>query len=475
MPGILQRFRDAARRLWPPQPQAGANAAPDGDPKADLLDRIDALEAGGKHEEVIRLCESAIDGKEAAEVQLSLSRCCFKLASQGNELFAWPALLAALDGIEKRCASQGDIGHAVGICRWVLELFADPHRLDVLGCGRRLACGSPETGTGGPPPVDLDALEALNRRREYVRLGNALLAAAPSVLRYGRDECAVARECRYLLASVASSVAGDKVAGLLASDDYPMPGDHDAQHYDRYLLTAAQARRRQRLARRNGVPTILITAIPKSASEFLCYTLAEATGAAIGRVSIGDPFRGTVYAPWVTSALQGGCVTHDHFAASGLNLSALRDGEADQVVVLVRDPRAACWSLVNMLSEWDKVPPAACMTEAGLLSDVNVLSRWIDSWLTAKEAGFPVTFVHFRELTSDPAAVLGALLESRGASRFLPRLHDVLRQRTEQKRISSNFRRGDDDAWREHVPAAMHTAIWGQISLAVRDLLDLAP
>jgi hypothetical protein len=86
-----------------------------------------------------------------------------------------------------------------------------------------------------------------------------------------------------------------------------------------------------------------------------------------------------------------------------------------------------------------------------------------------------VTFLRFKELTADPAAVMGQLLEANGANRFVPRLHEVLQRRAEQKRVSSNFRRGDDDAWRGHVSSEIQAMAWEQISDDVRSLLALVP
>jgi hypothetical protein len=285
----------------------------------------------------------------------------------------------------------------------------------------------------------------------------------------------VARESRYLFANLVSPLAGEKVTELLSADDLPMPAGHEAQHYEQYLLTAAQTGRRQRLARARGVPSILVTAIPKSASEFFSYTLAEVTGAAVGRVSIGDPLLGTLCVRWVKAALSGGCVTHDHFAASELNLSAMRAAGAERLTVLVRDPRAVYWSLECMGAHWYKVAPESCLDRDRSSRDVRVLSSWIDAWIRAKKNGFPVTFVRFKELTANPVGVLGDVLRSAGASNFLPRLHKVLQKRRAGRRPSSNFRCGDDAAWRAHADDEVRAALWDVISAEVRELLDLAP
>jgi len=457
--------RWAAERLVDPPPIREPIPEPPPDPNVELLARIGNLEEAKQHQEAIDLCESAIssaDGNEPPEVHLALARNAFSLAASGNETFAWPALFASLDGIEKRHAEQGDLVHAVGICRWVLDLFSDPHRLDVLAFTERAATHNPNS----------DELAAMYARGDYVRVCDSLLAAAPTIIRLGRTSGGVAREAAYLMATLHTMIDGSKVAKFLSTADFPLSGDFNGQPYDHYLLTAAQIHRQRR--RVHGVPSILFAALPKSASEFLSYTLSEVLGTPVVRVTIGDPIRGTVYAEWLVNAAQGGCVLHDHFAATAMNLAALRAARVERLAVLVRDPRAAFWSGAVMKAEHDRAPPPT-QDEATICTGVKLFADWIASWVQAHKAGFAVEFIRFRELTADPETVMGNLLDASGASAFRPRLQEVLRERAARPKISSNFRKGDDDAWRTHISPDLHAAIWELIPVEVRELLDLKP
>ncbi|WP_439622384.1 hypothetical protein [Gemmata sp.] len=457
------------------------------DEQVELLGRVNALEAEGRHREAIALCEGALDGAEIPEFNLALARNHYAIAVRGNEVHAWPAVLAAFDGIAKRCEQQPDVVHALGICRWVLGLFADPHRLDAKGFAYRHAAAVPVDRWWGarpepadpdappPPRADLARVEHLLAGGQHVRAANALLAAAPPAVRHAREPEGVAREARYLLATLLAALDGDQVAGLLAADEFPPPGDHDAQHYDRYLLTAAGVRREQLRARAAGAPGIVIASLPKSASEFLSYTLAEALRAPVLRVTIGPPPLGTVHGKWVAAVLEGGAVTHDHFAASAANLAALKAGGLNEIWVLVRDPRAAFWSYERMQSEYDGVAAAARMDPARVLHGVKQFGDWVATWVTARDDGFPVRFVYFRDLTESPGPVMGRILQSRGGGRFVAALNDVLQVRAEGGRVSSNFRQGDDEAWRAGVPAELHAAIWDAVDERAKKLLGLKP
>jgi tetratricopeptide (TPR) repeat protein len=439
----------AARLADPVPPPPPPPAAPT--PPPGLLDRVTELEAAGRHQEAVGACEAAGD-TPCPEVHFALARNAFSLAAAGDETAAWPALLAALDGLERLTGERPDATFSVGVCRWVLDLFADPHRLDVGRlAGRSVRPDQPAALDGDP-----------------IAVCNAVLAAAPPRVRHGRGGGWLARESAYLTACALAGTDPGRAGGVLDAAGLPLPGGYEGQLYDRYLLTSAQVRRRARAGR---APSVLVTAIPKSASEFLSYTLAEALGAAVARVTIGDPFAGAVSAAWAAEAAGGGCVLHDHFAATEANLAALRAAGVGRLAVLVRDPRAVAWSLAVMEAEYADTGPAAPPTP----ELVARLSGWIDTWVRAAAAGFPVEFIRFQELVADPEGVLGGLLDARGAGGFRPRLHEVLEERARRPRASSNFRRGDDDAWRSHVPSESHAAVWDAIPAGVRDLLHLRP
>ena len=469
--------RRVARRLGDPYP--------DSTPHAALLARVRDLELAGRHREATELCEAAVGEAPGPEVNFALARNAFSLAAGGNETFAWPALLAALDGIQQLHPRDADLAHIVSICRWVLDLFADPHRLNIRGFTEQSHARSPvdrwwavgltsslEDGDRPALPT-LAELATMRDRGDHIGLCNTLLAAAPALIRYGRDEHWVAREAAYLLSCAATSIAEEQVNRLLETEDFPLPGDYEAQLYDKYLLIAARVRHQRLRAPR--VPAVLLTAIPKSASEFLCSTLSEVIQAPIVRVTIGDPFLGTVCARWVADAARGCCVLHDHFAASQANLAALRAAGVGQLHVLVRDPRAVFWSLDKMQAEYDGSRPTDRQDGRWICGRVKLLADWIDTWVQAEAAGFPVRFIRFKDLTARPADVMGRILDASGASRYRQRLEDVLRERASRPQVSSNFRTGDDNAWRAGIPTALHDTIWGLISPGVKHLLALEP
>src|SRR5690606_7208323 len=131
-----------------------------------------------------------------------------------------------------------------------------------------------------------------------------------------------------------------------------LPGPYDDQIASNYLLTSALVEIQRKKAKSRGARGLLISSLPKSASEFLCYTIAEALDIPVVRVSLGNPFFGVIRSEWVRDVFADGGITHDHFGATPENLAELRRANVKDIVVLVRDPRAVAWSAIKMQEIW---------------------------------------------------------------------------------------------------------------------------
>ena len=79
------------------------------------------------------------------------------------------------------------------------------------------------------------------------------------------------------------------------------------------------------------------------------------------------------------------------------------------------------------------------------------------------------------ERVANAGRVMSEILQSSGGGAFIPKLEEVLRRRAEQTQVSSNFRKGDDDAWRTGIPAEFHEMMWDAIDSLAKELLALKP
>lgn len=453
----------------------------------EWLIEANALERAGDHASAASICEGLLDENAFPDQYFTLARNYFSLACQGDEVFAWRALFSALEGIEKRAKElpQTDVQYAVGIIKWVLERFSDSHRIDIGSDVPTASCYVRDD----VPASSASARSLLEEYRERLKtdnpvvLVNRCLREAPVIARPGRTAQDVSRELKFMLANRFSTLPDGNVPDLLNDGDFPVPGGFDLQLYDNYLQTASRAELRRLQARARGVPGVLLTCLPKSASEFLCYTLADVLDVPIVRATIGNPLEGVILEKWMREITRGGCIMHDHFGARPENLAALKQCGIGHIHVLIRDPRAVAFSLRNMGEEMgvaESVSERFGIVSKGdhdandssyFCSSVALLSRWIEMWMEASASGIEVRFVHFADLTADPAGVMGGMLDTSGAAKYRDRLVTTLAERGK----GSNFRSGNDQAWRQRIAADVAHDAWSLIAQPVRELLDLEP
>jgi hypothetical protein len=445
-----------------------------------LLNEANERESSGDTLGAISLCELALDGSELPDHYFTLARNCYSEASvNGAETLAWKALFAAIDGIECRMKIKGEVDgeFAIGIVRWVLEHFSDWYRLDISGVRAQSRVMDIKNGfqKGTSIRAMFNDVESKLEIDSSLLTINKLFKQSPLIIRPGRSRSGVDRELSYTFASIFSSVedanAGEYINGL----GLPVPGDYENQTYNNYLLTASKVEMQRIKARGRGVPSIMLTCLPKSASEFLCSTLSDILGAPIVRGTVGAPSHGVLVKDWMLEITQGGCVPHDHFSAREENLSVLRNCGINDIFVLVRDPRAAAFSLINMkkdwglLESWEAMYPDLKSGFERFEEEVRSLSKWIELWINTKERGVNVKFITFSELTSQPETVLANILNLSSAAQFIPNISKVLTKRAQP----SNFRRGDDAAWRDGLSQIDVDKIWAALPLSVRNLLNL--
>jgi hypothetical protein len=431
----------------------------------EWLIEANALECDGDYASAARICEGLLDEKAFPDHYFTLARNYFNLAHQGDETFAWRALFSALEGIEHRAKElpQPDVQYAVGIIKWVLDRFSDTHRIDIQSNLPTASCYTTEDAAENDPGIP-SLLEDYRQKLETENptvLINRCFRETPVVVRPGRTNHDVERELRFMLANRFSAAPNGNVANLLSEGHFPVPGGFDLQLYEHYLQTASRAEIRRLEAQARGVPGVMLSCMPKSASEFLCYTLADLLDVPIVRATIGNPLEGVILERWMREIARGGCIMHDHFGARPENLAVLKQCGVEQIHVLIRDPRAVAFSLQNMGEEMGVAETTSDRfgspskgddgpDTSYFCSSVALLSRWVEMWTEASACGIQIKFIRFAELTKDPVSVMGEVLVTSGATEYRDRLVDTLAERGK----ASNFRSGSDQAWRQRIPAA---------------------
>lgn len=140
--------------------------------------------------------------------------------------------------------------------------------------------------------------------------------------------------------------------------------------------SAAEFGMQRRKAKMAGLPSILMTAIPKSASESLWNALAEGLGLAQSHVSIGL-FPDCCLVPYrLRDLATGGVIAKEHIAPNEHNIAMLKEAGIDHLLVHLRDPRQALLSWAHFVRDdvsrrmlapiWRKTVPPARLLDRSL-------------------------------------------------------------------------------------------------------------
>jgi len=233
-------------------------------------------------------------------------------------------------------------------------------------------------------------------------------------------------------------------------------------------LNSIRADKQEFLARRNaamlsGLPPMLITTLPKSASESIWNRLAEGLGLAQSHISLGLFPDCCILGPRARSLADGGVIAKEHVAASPHNLEMLRRAGIRRVLVHLRDPRQALVSWAHFVANdvsmrllapiWRKiVPPAAVLTKGleavtdwSIEHYLTLQVAWVQSWVTAAEAAddrLMVEFLDFEGFRKDPD---GYLSQALSFFRVDPKAFEEARSAAAEV---VHLRRGEVDEWR---------------------------
>jgi hypothetical protein len=233
-----------------------------------------------------------------------------------------------------------------------------------------------------------------------------------------------------------------------------------------------ELRRLQDLAKRRGIPSLLIASMPRSASTSLTQTLAAKLDAPLMRVSCGQIPSYFLVPRWLNCFSPGGAVLHDHFGAVPFNLMALRAGGCRQVFVRVRDPRPAAASMAKLINR-----------RFGALAHIDFESQvvelceqyfipWIADWLAAAgDAGSGLKIHWLAQPSSAIADMARDVLTVLAPEN--PALEQYLGKPVAE--VRANYATGDEEAWRKGISKSAQERLWHAIMPNVKDFLALRP
>ena len=251
-----------------------------------------------------------------------------------------------------------------------------------------------------------------------------------------------------------------------------LPSDGGDRAFSDHQRASLELRRLQDLAKQRGIPSLLISSMPRSASASLTQTLAAMLDAPLMRVSCGQIPSYYLVPRWLNCFAPGGAVLHDHFGAVPFNLKTLRESGRRQVFVRVRDPRPATASMANLLNRRFGVPDHIDYESQVVALCEQYFIPWIADWLAAAEE--PGTALKIHWLAKPPSAMAEMAREVLTAlAPEYPALEQYLA--TDVAEVRANYVTGDQEAWRKGISKAGQERLWHAIPQNVKEFLALRP
>ncbi len=234
------------------------------------------------------------------------------------------------------------------------------------------------------------------------------------------------------------------------------------------------ARRKKSIAR--GLPAMVITTLPKSASESIWNKLAQGLGLAQCYFSLGLFPDCCAIPSRVAQAAKGGVAIKEHIGPTAHNVAVLRGAGIDRLIVHHRDPRQAALSWAHFVRDdvgqrvmgplWRKIVPPSGIMEAGLDATLDwciehylpLQIRFLSGWQgIAAQADPPlsVLFMSFESFLAEPDAYFSKVLD----------FYDIPQSSyaAGAKAETVHLRQGQSDEWRQVFSQEQRDRAWEAI------------
>jgi hypothetical protein len=332
-----------------------------------------------------------------------------------------------------------------------------------------------------PPPEDVDEAHLAHVRGLIARVlevqaedgnraGNqAIIDALGVIVRLERDEAFCGEALHYHLGLLYAHVGDPERAAYHFEQSGTYPGDGGNPMFLDQQIDATQRRAHQQAAAQRGIPSIIMTALPRSASASLTQTIAHLLDIPVMRVSCGRFPDFPIVPRWLNAFTPGGAILHDHFGAVPYNLEVLREGNVREVFVRVRDPRPAVCSHVLLSDRKLATVGRQDYEERVIRIYTEAFIPWLTQWIAVADAD---AGLQVRWLRHPPSAVGDA---AREILAHLASDHPVLESYCAKTmpEIKANFVVGNDQTWRKAISRKGQRRLWAATPDSVRGLLNL--
>jgi hypothetical protein len=333
-----------------------------------------------------------------------------------------------------------------------------------------------------PPPYANTEIERVKQIIEYVEETQLQLGSRAANQRLideigvnvsrVRNEAYCTEALDYHLGLLCAYVGNAKAAAHHIDRSNALPGSGGRKIFSDHLAESLELHRRQELAKSRSIPSVLIAAMPRSASASLTQTIGTLLDIPTMRASCGNFPEYFLMPRWFGLAASGAAVFHDHFGASLFNLRVLTDNNVNEVFVRIRDPRSAIYSWLSLRIKVGTLNIATDF-EHTLIQEYNrCFIPWLQGWIavaTKPEFGIKVHWSLYqprRDAVADAVRGILSTLAATHASLEPYHTGDI-------PLVEANFVEGDDESWRRSVSPDCQKRLWEATPTEVRDLLAL--
>jgi hypothetical protein len=321
---------------------------------------------------------------------------------------------------------------------------------------------------------NLAELAGLIQRAKGSRVANEFLLEGVGLkLNPNLNEVFYQEALDYHLGLLFAHLLRPQLASEHLARSHSLPTTGDDLMFTEQTEQSLRLQEHQLAAAARRMPSILIASLPRSGSVSLTQTLAAALDAPVMRISTGHFPEYVLIPSWLNSFSPGGAIAHDHLGATPFNLQVLKDAGWRDVFVLVRDPRAAAASLVQLeRSNLERSSATENLESRVIEVALTCCIPWVHGWLAAQTGTeLRLHWITYLESTRDMAGTVRRIFGILRAG--YPALDELLEAPIQE--MTGNFVRGDDEAWRSMVGAAGQRRLWEAISPEAVELLGLKP
>jgi hypothetical protein len=263
---------------------------------------------------------------------------------------------------------------------------------------------------------------------------------------YSIHETKALEICRSVLSMGSEAHTRDLISALVPLGVHPGWPFFGIRPRHMLLGFLCHSRSKSQTALDNGIPTMPMFAMQKSASSYSSAVMESIIGSTTAVVSMDHR---TAYRPWVQYLAQFPIALHDHMPPHPFNLGELANAGINRVAIQVRDPRQL---IVSQVRHSEEFQGNTDMSEESVKKVSRDFARWINGWrVDAPKFGIAVHVVRYEDMVVDGRKFFNSILDFFNAPSIAYENLSRGLERAEEQRTHGglNYRKGRSDEWRD--------------------------